>query len=157
MPQLHKHFNVGSNFKTQTKMKVMTKLTSIFLVLTLWTATLKAQEFHDDGSMKLTEVSTDKKYGHEPNYKTSIKVGKIENEQAYLKALRGPNGELVQFRRVSSCCEFKSKSAAFGSAFLDKYEVYYQGLKEPIILYVNGYDLENPKAPLGFTFVTAEK
>jgi hypothetical protein len=107
--------------------------------------------------MKLSEVSSDKKYGYEPNHKTSIKVGKIGNEQAYLKALRGLNGEQVQFRRVSSCCEFKSKSASFGSGLLDKYEVYYQGLKEPAILYLNGYDFETPKAPIGFTFVTADK
>lgn len=135
----------------------MKKLIGILLVLTLCTTTVKGQEFFEDGSMKLTEVSTDKKYGYEPNHKTSIKVGRIENEQAYLKALRGPNGESVQFRRWSSCCEFKSKSAAFGKGLLDKYEVYYQGLKEPIILYVNGYDYENPEAPFGFTFVTADK
>ncbi len=138
-------------------MKTMAKPTGILLVLTLWTVTVKGQEFYEDGSMKLTEVSTDKKYGYEPDHKTSIKVGKIENEQAYLKALRGPDGEFVQYRRLSSCCGFKSKSAAFGEGLLDKYEVYYQGLKDPIVLYVNGYDYENPKAPFGFTFVTADK
>ena len=121
------------------------------------TTQVKGQEFYEDGSMKLSEVSADKKYGYEPKHKTSIKVGKVENGQAYLKALRGPNGELVQFRRLSSCCEFKSKRAAFGKGFLDKYEVYYQGLNESIILYVNGYDYDNPKAPFGFTFITADK
>jgi hypothetical protein len=138
-------------------MKLTTKLTYLFLVLTLSSTTVKGQEFFEDGSMKLSDISTDKKYGYEANHKTSIKVGKIENGQAYLKALRGPNGEQVQFMRLSSCCEFKSKSAAFGSGFLDKYEVYYEGLKEPILLYINGYDFENPKTPLGFTFVTADK
>jgi hypothetical protein len=138
-------------------MKVKTQITSIFLVLTLWTTTLKGQDFFEDGSMKLYEISTDKKYGYEPNHKTSIKVGKIKNEQAYLKSLRGPNGEQVQFRRLSSCCEFNNNSAVFGKGLLDQYEVYYQGLKEPITLYVNGYDYENPKAPIGFTFVTADK
>lgn len=138
-------------------MKEITKLTGILLIMTLWATTVNGQEFFEDGSMKLTEVSSDKKYGYEPNHKTSIKVGKIENEQAYLKALRGPNGETVKFRRVSSCCDFKSKSAAFGKGLLDKYEVYYHGLKEPIILYVNGYDYDSPKAPFGFTFVTVDK
>lgn len=133
----------------------MKKLTGILFVLILWAIAGNGQEFFEDGSMKLTEVSTDKEYGYEPNHKTSIKVGKIENEQAYLKALRGPNGETIQFRRVSSCCEFKSKSAAFGTGLLDKYEVFYQGLKKPIVLYLNGYDYESPKAPLGFTFVAA--
>jgi|SRR5690554_4067240 len=138
-------------------MILMTRLTTIFLVLNLWTTTLKGQDFFEDGSMKLSEVSIDKKYGYESNHKTSIKVGKVENEQAYLKSLRGPNGEQIQYRRVSSCCGFKSKSAAFGKGFLDNYEVYYQGLKEPVILYLNGYEFENPKAPIGFSFVSADK
>lgn len=138
-------------------MKIITKLSGILLALTLSTTTLNGQEFFEDGSMKLSEVSTDKKYGYEANHKNSIKVGKIENEQGYLKSLRGPNGEQVQFRRLSSCCEFNSKSAVFGKGLLDQYEVYYQGLKEPITLYINGYDYENPMAPIGFTFVTADK
>ncbi len=115
------------------------------------------QEFFEDGSMKLTEISIDKKYGFEANNKTSIKVGKIENQRAYLNALGGPNGEQVQFKRVASCCPFKSESAFLGQGLLDKYEVYYSGLKTPIILYLNGYDFEQPKCPIGFTFVTAEK
>jgi len=138
-------------------MKLSAIRTTIILTVILLGTQVKGQEFYEDGSMKLTEVSADKKYGYEPDHKTSIKVGKIENEQAYLKALRGPGGEQVQFRRISSCCNFKSKSAAFGKGVLDKYEVYYQGLKEPFILYLNGYEYENPKAPAGFTFVTADK
>lgn len=138
-------------------MNILIKVVIAFFILTIVINQVQGQEKYEDGSMKLTEVSTDKKYGYEPNHKTSIKVGKIENEQAYLKALRGPNGEQVQFRRISSCCSFKSRSAVFGKGLLDKYEVYYQGLREPIILYLNGYDFEKPKAPVGFTFVTADK
>lgn len=104
--------------------------------------------------MKLTAASTNTKYGYEPNHKKSIKVGKIQNQRAYLSALRGPNGETVQFSRIGSCCEFKSKSGVFGMGLLDKYEVNYQGLDEPVILYLNGYDYDSPKAPAGFTFVT---
>lgn len=137
-------------------MKITVKLVTILFFVALRTQ-VKGQEFYEDGSMKLTEISADKKYGYEPNYKTSIKVGNIENQQAYLNALRGPNGESIQFRRISSCCEFKSKTAAFGAGFLDKYEVYYQGLSEPMILYLNGYDFESPKSPIGFTFVAADK
>jgi hypothetical protein len=107
--------------------------------------------------MKLTDVSTDKNYGYESKQKTSIKVGKIENERAYLNALLGPNGESIQYNRIGSCCAFKSKTAAFGEGFLDKYEIYYHGLTKPIILYLNGYDYETPKCPVGFTFKTADK
>lgn len=138
-------------------MKIMTKLTTFFAVLILYGTLVNGQELHKDGSMKLTAISTDKKYGYKPNHKTSIKVGTVENEYAYLKALRGPNGEKVQYRRIGSCCTFKSKNAIFGEGLLDQYEVYYQGIGEPIILYLNGYDFEMPKSPLGFTFVTANK
>lgn len=138
-------------------MKLQYKLTMISLALLLLGTRVKGQEFYDDGSMKLFEVSTDNKYGYESNSNTSIKVGKIGNEQAYLSALRGPNGEKVKFNRIGSCCKFESKSAIFGSGLLDKYEVKYKGLKEPVILYINGYDFETPKAPAGFTFVGADK
>jgi len=133
------------------------KIIPILIFLIFIVEHVSGREFYEDGSMKLFEVSTDEKYGFKPNHKSSIKVGEVENEQAYLKALRGPNGEQVQFRRISSCCKFKSKTAAFGSGFLDKYEVFYQGLTQPIILYLNGYDYETPKAPIGFTFITADK
>ena len=137
----------------------MTKLARIISVsfFIFSTIQLSAQKFHEDGSMILTEISKDKKYGYQSNHKTAIKVGKIENGYAFLRSLLGPNGEPVQFRRLGSCCEFKSKTAAFGSGFLDKYEVFYQGLENPIVLYINGYDYETPKCPVGFTFKTADK
>ncbi|MDL2231874.1 hypothetical protein LJB85_03970 [Porphyromonadaceae bacterium OttesenSCG-928-L07] len=107
--------------------------------------------------MKLTKVSTDKKYGYEPNSKTAIKVGKVENGTAFLKSLLGPNGETVQFQRIGSCCEFKSSASIWGTGYLDKYEVYYQGLQQPIVLYINGYEYSTPQCPYGFTFKTADK
>lgn len=133
-------------------MKKTTKLT-VLLILSLLVIQVNAQDFNQDGSMKLTEISNDASYGYEPNHKTSIKVGKIENQRAFLKALRGPNGEKVEFKRIASCCEFKSKSAIMGKGLLDKYEVTYDGLQQPIILYLNGYDYDTPKCPAGFTFV----
>lgn len=138
-------------------MTINNKIKTILFVLTIITSQLYGQNFYEDGSMILTNISSDKNYGYKPKNKTSIKVGEIENQQAFLKAIRGPNGEIVQFRRLGSCCSFKSKSAAFGEGFLDKYEVFYQGLQEPIILYLNGYDYESPKCPMGFTYVTIEK
>ena len=133
------------------------KLIVVLLSLIFCWKQVNGQEFYEDGSMKLFEISKNKKYGYTTNHKIAIKVGEIKNEQPYLSSLRGPNGEKVQFRRISSCCHFKSKSAVFGSGLLDKYEVYYKGLEEPIILYLNPYDFDTPKAPVGFTFVTPEK
>jgi len=135
----------------------MSRLAKIISVLFFIFSTIQlyAQEFYEDGSMKLAEISTDEKYGYEPNHKTAIKVGSIRNGYAYLRALLGPNGEPVQARRLGSCCGFKIKKGSSG--LLDKYEIYYQGIEKPIILYVNGYEYETPKAPIGFTFKTAEK
>jgi len=124
------------------------------LLLTTFVTTAFSQEFYEDGSMKLSEVSTDKKYGYKTNHKTSIKVGKVENEYAYVRALLGPNGEKTKAQRISSCCEFKSKTAAFGTGLLDKWEITYDGLKTPIIIYLNSYDFETPKCPYGLTFKT---
>lgn len=138
-------------------MKLQSKLTMLSLALLLLGTRAKGQEFYEDGSMKLFDVATDSKYGYEPNSNTSVKVGKIENEQAYLSALRGPNGEKVKFNRIGSCCMFECKAAMFGSGLLDKYEVKYKGLKEPVILYINGYEFEAPKAPAGFSFAGADK
>ncbi|MFV0469832.1 MAG: hypothetical protein ACK5MK_12995 [Dysgonomonas sp.] len=135
----------------------MIRTTILIFILSLASIQLYSQNFYEDGSMMLSEVSGKKNYGYEPNSKTSIKVGKIENEQAFLRTLLGPNGESIQFRRLGSCCEFKSKSAAFGSGFLDKYEIQYEGLNTPIILYINGYEFENPQCPYGFTFKTIDK
>jgi hypothetical protein len=83
-------------------MKITTKLTTVLAILTLCWTQVNGQELYEDGSMKLTTVSTDKKYGYEPNHKTSIKVRTVENEYAYLKALRGPNGEKVDSYQVLS-------------------------------------------------------
>ena len=109
--------------------------------------------------MKLTEISEDQTYGYESDVKTAIKVGTIANEYAFLKALCGPNGESIQYRRIGSCCAFKTKSktARAKSGLMDKYEVYYQGLEKPVILYLNGYEYETPKCPYGFTYKTLDK
>ena len=34
---------------------------------------------------------------------------------------------------------------------LDRYEVTYPGLEKPVVLYLNYYDYERPKIPVGFS------
>ena len=126
------------------------------MFLTTFITTAFSQDFFEDGSMKLNEVSTDKKYGYQTKPKTAIKIGTVENEYAFVRALLGPNGEKTNAQRISSCCSFKSKTAAFGSGFLDKWEITYDGIKFPIILYLNSYDYEEPKCPFGLTFKTID-
>ncbi|ALU45320.1 hypothetical protein [Pseudoalteromonas rubra] len=71
----------------------------------------------------------------------------------YFQSLSGPNGELVQVKRLGSCCPFEDKSMPFGGGMLDKYELSYQGQKKPVTIYVNLYQFEAPKAPQGFTLL----
>ena len=76
------------------------------------------------------------------------------SEYAYLNRLRGPSGESVSYRRLGQCCPFESQNAIFGStALLDQYEVSYDGLAEPVVLYLNFYDKGEIRPPRGFTLV----
>ena len=138
-------------------MKAFYKISAVLIILLFNSAKTFCQEFYADGSMILKEAAQDEDYGYKANQKNSIKVGKIENEYAFLRSLRSPSGGPVTFKRFGSCCEFKCKSAPFGKGFLDKFEIRYDGLIQPIIIYLNGYEYENPRCPVAFTFVTEEK
>ena len=103
-----------------------------------------------DERVLIKEMSTDKNYGRKK--KTNIKVGSVSNEYAFLFQLTGPNGEELKLNRLGSCCDVKSPLAPFGKAPLDRWEITYEGLDKPIILYLNGYDYEQPKCPVGLNF-----
>lgn len=102
------------------------------------------------------EISTDSTYGYtEAN---PIRVGGAlrqsgpANQRAYLSGLRGPAGQPLRFRRLGSCCIFPTMNSPMGPrGLLDIYEVTYDGLEKPIQLYINMYDYERPKIPVGFT------
>ena len=99
----------------------------------------------------ITEKATDPSYGY--TAENAIKVGGIEpsNERRFLNALTGPNGEEISYERAGSCCPVKSKNALFGDyAMLDHYKITWKGLEEPISLYINMYDYEPLKIPVGF-------
>ena len=128
-----------------------TKFLLIGLLLLRSVTNAFSQEYLREDIIKLTEISTDSKYGY--TQKNAIKVGSIQKEYHYLNALKGPNGEKVTYERTGSCCEFRSKTAAFGKGFLDVYQVWYE-VGKPVTLYINGYDNEDLKCPMGFTFIT---
>jgi hypothetical protein len=103
---------------------------------------------------KLKEVSTDETYGY--TERNPIKVGGVQsgpaNERYYLNNLTGPNGETISFNRKGSCCAFDSPNGFMGKGLLDMYEVTYDGLSTPVILYLNMYDKGDLKAPKGFRY-----
>jgi hypothetical protein len=127
----------------------MKKFTFILLFTFLACSYSRAQEFIGKDMLKVTEISADKDYGTAES--KSIKVGRIENQKYYFNALLGPYGEQLKYKRLESCCEYKSKKAPLGKGFLDVYEVWYDGLNTPIKLYLNGYEYETPLCPAGFT------
>ena len=112
-------------------------------------------EMLDDNTFKLTEISDDETYGY--SEKNAVCVADASGsgplkERNYLNALLGPKGEPVSYFRKGSCCTIKSDYGFMGMAKLDIYEVSYEGLDKPIILYINMYDPGQLKAPKGFTF-----
>ena len=74
------------------------------------------------------------------------------SERAYLDQLRGPNGETVTYERQGSCCAFETPNGILNQGMLDMYEVSYDGLPKPLVLYLNMYDPPEGalKAPEGF-------
>lgn len=78
------------------------------------------------------------------------KVGPT-NQRRYLASLAGPQGEEIQFTRRGSCCPYSSENGYEGVGLLDVYEVWYEGLEEPILIYISFYDKEPLYIPHGFT------
>ena len=94
-------------------------------------------ELLDARTFKITKFARDKTYGYTED--NPIKVGGgMEgplNEQRFLNALAGPNGEKVSYKRQGSCCPFKTPNAVFGdSGMLDMYEISIEGMSQKIIL-----------------------
>jgi TPR repeat protein len=97
--------------------------------------------------------STDASYGY--SEENPINVGGLQvgamQQQMFLSALAGPNGEEISFQRIGSCCSFPTPNGFNGTGALDKYEITYAGLSTPIVLYLNLYDSDVLKVPVGFT------
>ena len=104
--------------------------------------------------MDITEYSENKDYGLDGKFPVKVGEKSVSNQRRYLASLAGPNGEELQFHRRGSCCAYKSKNGVLGgegNALVDVYEVTYEGLKKPILVYISFYDKENLYIPKGFT------
>lgn len=104
-------------------------------------------------------ISTDRDYGVTQKKPVCVagiskdESEKVLNEQRYLNALRGPNGEQISYRRRGHCCEFESPNGFMGWGVLDVYEVTWKGSARPMLIYINMYDADPLLAPLGLTLV----
>jgi hypothetical protein len=143
--------------KNQIKLSAGIAIMMLFMACSTTKTTTsgnKAQLLNDN-TFVLTELSTDVSYGY--TAKNPIKVGGVassqgpKNERRFLNALAGPNGEKISYIREGSCCEFNSKYGFMGKGLLDIYTVKWAGQSKPISIYINMYDYEPIKAPVGFT------
>ena len=109
----------------------------------------------NNNTFLLTEYSKDKRYGYDPDYPINVFYLSTRNEtinqERFLNALAGPNGEKITFKKVESCCPFPTKTSNMGAGFLDIYEVLWTGQKKPIRLYMNIYERGALLVPIGFT------
>jgi hypothetical protein len=103
----------------------------------------------------ITEYSKDKKYGYDKDYPINVFYYSTRNEtinqERFLNALAGPKGEKISFKKLESCCPFPTKRSQMGAGFLDVYEVKWDNLKTPILLYMNIYEKGALKVPVGFS------
>jgi hypothetical protein len=107
---------------------------------------------------ELTKVAETDKYGFSPDFPVKVGMGSKGgpyNQRAYLELLRDGKGKPVEYRRVNSCCPYKSKNAPFGDVgLLDRYEIKYKdkdGKKKKAIIYISFYDYEEPMIPVGLS------
>lgn len=103
----------------------------------------------------ITTFSKDKKYGYDKDYPINIfyrgTKDDVINQQRFLNALAGPNGEAITFSKLESCCPFPSKNTEMGAGFLDVFEIKWDGQKKPILLYLNIYERGYLMVPMGLT------
>ena len=113
----------------------------------------------NDTTLLLSGISNDAQYGYTKGNPIMLGMSDINeganNRTKYLNALAGPHGEPIIYRRLKPCCPFATPNYqvyAANSKFglLERYEVSYQGIKEPIILYINLYDEGSLYSPKGF-------
>lgn len=103
----------------------------------------------------LSEVSQDKKYGYDEDYPINIfyrsTTNDTINQDRFLKAIAGPNGEAIRYKKLESCCPFPTKKSPNGAGFLDVYEITWDGCKKPLLLYFNIYERGKLLVPKGLT------
>ena len=103
----------------------------------------------------ISEYSTDNRYGYDKDYPINIFYRNTKddmiNQQRFLNALAGPNGEKLFFKKLETCCPFPTAKSEMGAGFLDVYEITWVGSKSPIKLYMNIYEKGVLMVPVGFT------
>jgi hypothetical protein len=147
----------------------MRKLVSYFAILLLATSCISTKstlknvdnnapipQFVDNTTFKITEFSKEKNYGYDKDYPINIFYGTAKNEsllnqQRFLNALAGPNGEKITYTKLESCCPFPTKRSDMGVGLLDVYELRWENQQKPVILYLNVYEKGLLMVPYGLS------
>jgi hypothetical protein len=91
----------------------------------------------------IAETSHDEPYGYSADNPVRVGGGGAagaRNQQRYLNALLGPDGQPITYERRGSCCPFKTRRGLVNNdGQLDLYTVTWRGQKAPVVLYLNMY------------------
>jgi hypothetical protein len=108
-----------------------------------------------NNSFVIKEYSKDKKYGYDKDYPINIYFRGTKNDtinqKFFLNALAGPKGEKITYTKMENCCPFPTKNSEMGAGFLDVYELNWEGLKKPVLLYLNIYERGLLMVPVGLS------
>lgn len=103
----------------------------------------------------ITTYSKDEKYGYNKDYPINVFYGNTKNEvinqERFLNALAGPNGEKIKFKKIETCCPFPTTKNEMGVGLLDVYEITWEGQKAPKIIYFNIYEKGALLIPVGLS------
>lgn len=132
--------------------------------------TISSYGLLNDSTLFITGISADPAFGYTTSKPVMVGMTDVhkaaENVEKYMNALRGPQGELINYTRLKACCPFKTKNFTFtvpilGTEFdgkhgmLEQYRVEYNDgtTVKSTILYINLYDeTKILLAPKGFTY-----
>jgi hypothetical protein len=105
----------------------------------------------------IAETSDDETYGYSAANPVRVGGGRAagaRNQQRYLNALLGPEGQPVTYEHRGSCCPFKTRRGLVDNdGQLDMYTLTWRGQKAPVVLYLNMYARADLKALAGLTVV----
>ncbi len=103
----------------------------------------------------IEKISQNGKYGYNADYPINVGFSTpeegLKNQTLFLNALAGPKGEKIKYTKKESCCPYPTKKDKMGVALIDIYEITWDGIKKPIILYLNKYEKGELMIPKGFT------
>ena len=107
------------------------------------------------GSFVISKIAKDKKYGYNQDYPVNVGFTSMDegynNQVRFLNALAGPNGEQIKIEKKDACCPFPTKKTDMGAGTIDIFEVSWNGLPKPILLYINRFEKGELMIPIGFS------